>query len=86
MSRKGIEGGSITVHPSGIPHGPHPGKYEGSIGKERTKELAVMIDTFQPLKLTEQAIRLEDPNYLYSWTNLSSGESYDNHFNFNNIK
>ena len=73
MSRKGIERGSITVHPSGIPHGPHPGKYEGSIGKERTNELAVMIDTFRPLKLTEQAVRLEDPNYLYSWTNLSSG-------------
>ena len=73
MSRKGIERGSITVHPSGIPHGPHPGKYEGSIGKERTNELAVMIDTFRSLKLTEQAVRLEDPNYLYSWTNLSSG-------------
>jgi len=73
MSRKDIERGSITVHPSGIPHGPHPGKYEGSIGKERTNELAVMIDTFRPLKLTEQAVRLEDQNYLYSWTNLSSG-------------
>ncbi len=73
MSRKGIERGSITVHPSGIPHGPHPGKYEGSIGKDRTNELAVMIDTFRPLKLTEQALLLEDQNYLYSWTNLSSG-------------
>ncbi len=73
MSRKDIERGSITIHPSGIPHGPHPGKYEGSIGKERTNELAVMIDTFRPLKLTEQAVRLEDQNYLYSWTNLSSG-------------
>ena len=73
MSRKGIERGSITLHPSGIPHGPHPGKYEGSIGKERTNELAVMIDTFRPLKLTEQALRLEDQNYIYSWTNLSSG-------------
>ncbi len=73
MSRKGIERGSITLHPSGIPHGPHPGKYEGSIGKERTNELAVMIDTFRPLKLTEQALLLEDQNYLYSWTNLSSG-------------
>ena len=73
MSRKGTERGSITVHPSGIPHGPHPGKYEESIGKERTNELAVMIDTFRPLKLTEQALRLENQNYLYSWTNLSSG-------------
>ena len=73
MSRKGIERGSITVHPSGIPHGPHPGKYESSIGKERTNELAVMIDTFRPLQLTEQALLLEDQNYLYSWTNLSSG-------------
>ena len=73
MSRKDIERGSITVHPNGIPHGPHPGKYEGSIGKERTNELAVMIDTFRPLKLTKQAVRLEDQNYLYSWTNLSSG-------------
>ena len=73
MSRRGVERGSITVHPSGIPHGPHPGKYEGSIGKDRTNELAVMIDTWRPLKLTEQALRLEDQNYLYSWTNLSSG-------------
>ncbi|MDJ0592123.1 MAG: homogentisate 1,2-dioxygenase [Pleurocapsa sp. MO_226.B13] len=73
MSRKGIERGSITLHPSGIPHGPHPGKYEDSIGKERTNELAVMIDTWRPLKLTKQALLLEDQNYLYSWTNLSSG-------------
>ena len=73
MSRKGIERGSITLHPSGIPHGPHPGKYKGSIGKERTNELAVMIDTWRPLKLTKQALLLEDQNYLYSWTNLSSG-------------
>nr|WP_290225721.1 homogentisate 1,2-dioxygenase [Trichocoleus desertorum] len=68
MSRRGIEEASITVHPSGIPHGPHPGMYEGSIGKEHTDELAVMIDTFRPLKLTAQATHLEDPNYLYSWS------------------
>ena len=68
MSRRGIEEASITVHPSGIPHGPHPGTYEGSIGKERTDELAVMIDTFRPLKLTAQATHLEDNNYLYSWS------------------
>lgn len=67
MSRKGIERSSITVHPNGIPHGPHPGLYEGSIGKERTNELAVMIDTFRPLKLTRQAVDLEDGHYSYSW-------------------
>ncbi|HEY9601982.1 MAG TPA: homogentisate 1,2-dioxygenase [Allocoleopsis sp.] len=68
MSRKGIERASITLHPSGIPHGPHPGTYEGSIGKERTEELAVMIDTFRPLRLTQNALALEDKNYPYSWT------------------
>ena len=73
MSRKGIERGSITLHPSGIPHGPHPGMYEGSIGKERTDELAVMIDTFRPLQLTSQAWQWEDKNYCYSWTNSNSG-------------
>ncbi|KYC35035.1 homogentisate 1,2-dioxygenase [Scytonema hofmannii PCC 7110] len=67
MSRKGIERSSITIHPSGIPHGPHPGMYEGSIGKERTNELAVMIDTFRPLQLTKQALALEDKDYAYSW-------------------
>ncbi|AFY75876.1 homogentisate 1,2-dioxygenase [Pleurocapsa sp. PCC 7327] len=67
MSRKGIERASITIHPGGIPHGPHPGTYEGSIGKERTDELAVMIDTFRPLKLTQYAAALEDKDYPYSW-------------------
>jgi homogentisate 1,2-dioxygenase len=67
MSRKGIERSSITVHPNGIPHGPHPGLYEGSIGKERTDELAVMVDTFRPLHFTRQAIELEDNQYPYSW-------------------
>ncbi len=67
MSRKGIERSSVTIHPNGIPHGPHPGKYEASIGKERTDELAVMIDTFRPLQLTRQAIDLEDEGYAYSW-------------------
>ena len=74
MSRKGIERASITLHPSGIPHGPHPGRYEGSIGKESTDELAVMIDTFRPLKLTTQALLLEDKDYPYSWTNLIKGD------------
>ncbi|WP_411503620.1 homogentisate 1,2-dioxygenase [Brevibacillus centrosporus] len=67
MSRKGISEGSITLHPSGLPHGPHPGKMEGSIGKKETKELAVMIDTFRPLRVVKQAYSYEDPNYMYSW-------------------
>lgn len=67
MSRKGIERASLTIHPNGIPHGPHPGTYEGSIGKKETHELAVMVDTFAPLKLTKQALELEDENYAYSW-------------------
>ncbi|MDQ0197789.1 homogentisate 1,2-dioxygenase [Neobacillus ginsengisoli] len=67
MSRKGIQEGSITLHPSGIPHGPHPGKIEASIGKKETLELAVMIDTFHPLRAVKEAGRLEDPAYMYSW-------------------
>ncbi len=67
MSRKGIERASLTIHPNGIPHGPHPGTYEGSIGKTRTEELAVMVDTFRPLRLTAQARALEDEGYAYSW-------------------
>jgi homogentisate 1,2-dioxygenase len=67
MSRKGIDRASLTVHPNGIPHGPHPGTYEGSIGKQRTEELAVMVDTFRPLTLTSAALELEDPDYAYSW-------------------
>lgn len=67
MSRKGINEGSITLHPSGLPHGPHPGKAESSIGKERTEELAVMIDTFRPLKVTKAALENEDQGYMYSW-------------------
>jgi homogentisate 1,2-dioxygenase len=67
MSRKGIERASFTAHPNGIPHGPHPGTYEGSIGKEKTDELAVMVDTFRPLRLTRYALELEDESYVYSW-------------------
>lgn len=74
ISRKGIERGSITVHPSGIPHGPHPGLYEGSIGKNRTDEFAVMIDTFHPLKLTQQATDLEDSFYPYSWVDSATNK------------
>ncbi|CAM3674925.1 homogentisate 1,2-dioxygenase [Mesobacillus zeae] len=68
MSRKGIKEGSITLHPSGIPHGPHPGKTEASIGKKETLELAVMIDTFKPLKTVEKANEIEDAQYMYTWT------------------
>ncbi|MGK0537340.1 homogentisate 1,2-dioxygenase, partial [Bacillus sp. 'calajunan'] len=64
MSRKGVEEGSITLHPSGIPHGPHPGKTEGSIGKKETLELAVMIDTFRPLRIVKQAHETEDEKYM----------------------
>ncbi len=67
MSRKGVERGSFTVHPNGIPHGPHPGKYEGSIGKEKTEEYAVMVDTFRPLRLTKYALEVEDEGYPFSW-------------------
>lgn len=67
MSRRGIQEGSITLHPSGIPHGPHPGKVEASIGKDRTEELAVMVDTFRPLKVTKAAHEIEDDTYMYSW-------------------
>jgi len=67
MSRKGIERASFTVHPNGVPHGPHPGTYEGSIGKKKTDELAVMVDTFRPLRVTNFAREMEDENYAYSW-------------------
>ena len=67
MSRKGIGEGSVTLHPAGIPHGPHPGKIEASIGKKETLELAVMIDTFRPLRVVKQAHTIEDENYQYSW-------------------
>ena len=67
MSRKGIEFGSITHHPDGIPHGPHPGRAEASIGAKETNELAVMMDSFRPLKVAKQAITIEDPNYHKSW-------------------
>jgi homogentisate 1,2-dioxygenase len=66
-SRKGIGPASITLHPRGIPHGPHPGTYEASIGTERTDELAVMIDTFKPLLPTEHAQAIEMEDYNLSW-------------------
>lgn len=67
MSRNNIEQGHITLHPSGIPHGPHPGAYERSIGQKETQELAVMIDTFRPLMVTENAMRIDDGKYYQSW-------------------
>jgi homogentisate 1,2-dioxygenase len=67
MSRNNIGRGQITLHPSGIPHGPHPGTYEASIGKKETLELAVMVDTFAPLKITEQALSLDAGDYHKSW-------------------
>jgi len=67
MSRNHVEKGQITLHPAGIPHGPHPGAYERSIGQKETKELAVMIDTFNPLKITKNAMSIESEDYLTSW-------------------
>lgn len=67
MSRNDIGPGVITLHPGGIPHGPHPGAYERSIGKKDTDELAVMIDTFKPLQITQAALDLDDGVYWQSW-------------------
>lgn len=67
MSRKHVERGMITLHPGGIPHGPHPGTVEKSIGAKETKELAVMVDTFRPLLMTEYAAGIEDPEYYHTW-------------------
>ncbi|WP_298488046.1 homogentisate 1,2-dioxygenase [uncultured Maribacter sp.] len=67
MSRNHVEQGHISLHPAGIPHGPHPGAYEKSIGKKETGELAVMIDTFKPLKLTQMALDIDDGTYYQSW-------------------
>lgn len=67
MSRKNVTRGMITLHPAGIPHGPHPGAVEKSIGARETAELAVMVDTFHPLQITEQALHIENTNYLMSW-------------------
>lgn len=67
MSRKGIEVGSITLHPYGIPHGPQPGLLEKSLGQKETRELAVMVDTFAPLHVAAQADDVDDARYPYSW-------------------
>ncbi len=67
MSRKHVEHGMISLHPGGIPHGPHPGTAEKSIGAKETHELAVMVDTFRPLLMTEAAAGIEDTDYYLSW-------------------
>lgn len=67
MSRRGVEMGDWTLHPSGLPHGPQPGATEASIGKEKTEELAVMVDTFRPLKVAKTALEYEIEDYAYSW-------------------
>ncbi len=67
MSRKGIDMGSFTIHPGGLPHGPHPGTVEASIGAKETKEYAVMLDTFKPLFITQEAENYLDTSYPYSW-------------------
>ncbi|MCH2215011.1 MAG: homogentisate 1,2-dioxygenase [Flavobacteriales bacterium] len=67
MSRNDIEPGHISLHPAGIPHGPHPGAAERSIGEKDTEELAVMVDTFKPLKVTQQALDISDGIYWKSW-------------------
>lgn len=67
MSRKNVTRGMITLHPGGIPHGPHPGAVQKSIGAKETKELAVMVDTFHPLQLTVEALEIENENYTMSW-------------------
>jgi homogentisate 1,2-dioxygenase len=73
MSRKGIDQYDISLHPSGLPHGPQPGATEASIGKEKTDELAVMVDTFNPLDVAVAALELEKPEYMASWLE-GSGE------------
>ncbi|MDG1171795.1 MAG: homogentisate 1,2-dioxygenase [Polaribacter sp.] len=67
MSRNDIQQGHISLHPAGIPHGPHPGATERSIGHTKTEELAVMVDTFKPLQVTEQAMKIADKEYYKSW-------------------
>ena len=67
MSRKNVTRGMLTLHPAGIPHGPHPGAVQKSIGKKETQELAVMVDTFHPLQLTVDAIAIENERYVMSW-------------------
>jgi homogentisate 1,2-dioxygenase len=67
MSRNDIDPGHISLHPAGIPHGPHPGAAERSIGKKGSDELAVMVDTFKPLMVTQEAMEIADEDYFKSW-------------------
>ena len=67
MSRNNIEIGQITLHPGGVPHGPHPGAVERSIGKKETQELAVMVDPFRPMSITKEAMKLQVEDYYKSW-------------------
>jgi homogentisate 1,2-dioxygenase len=67
MSRTGVEYGSVTLHPDGVPHGPHPGRAEASLGQTRTDEVAVMVDTFRPLTVAMAAVAVEDADYYKSW-------------------
>jgi len=69
MSRNNIEKGQITLHPGGIPHGPHPGAAERSIGQKDTEELAVMVDPFKPFQITQAAVDIQDGDYYLSWLN-----------------
>ena len=75
MSRNDVKPGHLTLHPAGIPHGPHPGTYEKSIGTDRTSELAVMCDTYKQLKLTKVAHELEDKDYHLTWVSKEGGEA-----------
>lgn len=79
MSRNNIGPGYISLHPAGIPHGPHPGAYERSIGQKVTEELAVMIDTFKPLQITENALKLDDGKYYQSWLEHADPVSANGH-------
>ena len=71
MSRKGMEAGSITYHPAGLPHGPQPGKIEASLELNEANEIAIMIDTFKPLKITTNVIEIDDSHYPLSWLDNS---------------
>jgi len=74
-SRKGVSAGSISLHPAGIPHGPHPGAYEASLGGGRTEELAVMLDCARPLRVTSAALALDDPSYHHSFVDPGGNHS-----------
>ncbi|HTX57384.1 MAG TPA: homogentisate 1,2-dioxygenase [Candidatus Acidoferrales bacterium] len=72
MSRRGVEEGSITLHAAGAPHGPQPGAVEASLGAKSTEEIAVMVDTFKPLSMAEDALEVEDPQYYRSWLEVTT--------------